>query len=63
MKFSLTANKYSVSDSLDQWLSTFLMFLLFKTVPHIVLTSNHKIVLLLHHNSDFATVINCNVNN
>ena len=44
--------------SLDQWLSTFLMLWPFDTVPHVVLTPNHKVVLLLH-GCNFAS---CNVN-
>ena len=44
---------------LQQWFSTFLMP--FNTIPHVV-TSSHKIISLLLHNYNFATVINCNVN-
>jgi hypothetical protein len=29
-------------------------------VPHVVLTPNHKIILLLLHNCKFATVVNDN---
>ena len=47
----------------EQWFSAFLMPWPFNnTVPHVVVTSNHKIILLLLHNCNFATVINHNVN-
>lgn len=35
----------------------------FHTVPHVVLTPNHTIVLLLLPNRNFATAVNHNVNN
>jgi hypothetical protein len=35
--------------------------ILFKTVPHVVVTANYKILLLLH-NCNFATVLNHNIN-
>ena len=34
----------------------------FNTVLHVVMTPNHKIILLLFHNYNFATVMICNVN-
>ena len=43
---------------LDHWLSTSLMLFPFNTVPHVVVTPNHKIFLLLHHNCTFAIVRN-----
>jgi hypothetical protein len=45
-----------------QWFSTFLILLLRNTVSHAVVTSNHKIILLLFHNCNSATVMNYNVN-
>jgi hypothetical protein len=36
--------------------------LTFNTVPHIAVNPNHKIILLLFHNFNFATVMNHNVN-
>ena len=35
---------------LEQWFSTFLMLQPFNTVPHVVVTPNHTIILLLFHN-------------
>lgn len=40
---------------------TFLMLKPFTLVPHAVVTFHHKIILLLVHNCNFATVINHNV--
>ena len=45
-----------------QWFSTFLMLWPFSTVPYAVVTPNHKIILLLPHNCNFAVIINCNAN-
>jgi hypothetical protein len=47
---------------LEQWLSTFLMLGPFNTVPHVVVTPKHKMISILLHNYNFATVINYNVN-
>lgn len=33
----------------------------FNTVPHIVVTANHKIISLLFQNINFAIIVNCNV--
>ena len=52
----------SVLNTVEQWFSTFLMLRPFNTVPHVVVTSNHKIISLLLHNCNFATVMNYNVN-
>ena len=46
----------------EQWFSTFLILRPFNTVPHLVVTPNHKIILLLIHNCNFATVMNYSVN-
>ena len=46
----------------NQWLSTFLMLRPFNTVPHVVVTSNHKIILLLLHNYSLVTAMNHNAN-
>jgi hypothetical protein len=46
---------------IEQWFLAFPMLQPFNTVPHVVGTPNHKIILLLHSYS-FATVMNCNVN-
>ena len=45
-----------------QWLPTFLMLQPFNTVPHGVVTSNHKTIPLLRHNCNFATIMNHNIN-
>jgi hypothetical protein len=49
---------------LEQWFSTFLVLQLFNTVPHAVVTlpTHRKIILLLLHNCNFASVMNHNVN-
>lgn len=52
----------SSSLSPKQWFSTFPMPHLFKTVPHVVVTSNHEIISLLLHNCNFTTLMNHNVN-
>ena len=46
----------------EQWFSTVWMQRPFNTLPHVVLTPNHEIILLLLHNCNFATVMNSNVN-
>jgi len=46
-------------ENLEQSLSTFLKLQQFNTVNHIVVTLNQEIILLLLHNCNFATVINC----
>lgn len=43
------------------WFSTFLILIPFNTVPHVVVTPDCKILLLLH-NCNFATVMNHNAN-
>ena len=45
---------------LDQWFSTFLMLRPFNTVPHLVVTPNYKVILLLPHNCHLAAVTNHN---
>jgi hypothetical protein len=45
-----------------QWFSTFLMLGPFNTAPHVVVNPNHKIILLLLQNRNFATVMNHDVN-
>lgn len=52
----------AVAEPLGQWLSTFLLLRTFTTVPHVVVTRAMKLFLLLCHNCDFASVMNCNVN-
>jgi hypothetical protein len=47
---------------LVQWFSISLMLRPFNTVLHVVVTLSHKIIVLLLHNSNFATVMNQNVN-
>jgi hypothetical protein len=47
---------------LVQWFSTFLMPWPFNIVPCVVTTFSHKIILLLLHNCNFTTVMNCNIN-
>jgi hypothetical protein len=34
----------------------------FNTVPHVVVTPNHKVIMLLLHNCNFATIMNHHVN-
>lgn len=36
---------------------------LFSTVPDVVMSPKHRIILLLLHNSNFAFVVNCNMQN
>ena len=47
---------------MEQRLSTFPMLQPFNTVPCVVLTPNHKSIVLLSHNCNFATVANRHVN-
>ena len=47
---------------LEKWFSTFLMLQPIKTIPHVVVTPNLKIILLLFHNCNFANDTNGNVN-
>jgi hypothetical protein len=42
---------------LDQWL-----FLMLHTVPHVIVAANIKLVSLLLHNCNLATVMNHNAN-
>lgn len=43
---------------LDQHFSAFFMLLWpFNTVPHVVVTPNHKTISLIFHNCNFATVV------
>ena len=52
----------STQVQLVQWFSTFLMLRPFNAAPHVVVTPNHKIIALMLHNCNFATVMNHNVN-
>lgn len=48
-----------------QWFSIFLILWPLNTVPHVVVTLSHKIILLLLyvcHKYIFSTIMNCNVN-
>ena len=47
---------------LEQWSPTFPMLWPFNTIPHVVVTPNNKIILLLLYNCNFASIMNCNVN-
>lgn len=52
---------YSPADqakTLGQWFSTPLMLVPFNTGPHVVVIPNHKVISLLLHNCNFATVMN-----
>ena len=51
----------ALRDYLEQWFSNVLMLLPFNTVVPVVVTPNHKIILLFH-NCKFAIVTNHNVN-
>lgn len=51
---------WSKAITLGQWVSAFQMLSAFKTVAHVVMTPSHKIILLLSHNCDFATIMNHN---
>ena len=48
--------------ALGQGFSAFLMLWPFSTVLYAVVTLDHKVILLLLHNCNFTTVMNCNVN-
>ena len=58
----LRDSSYYVHNTLDLWVSTFLILQLLNTVSHVVVNPNHKIISLLLHNCNFATVVNHNVN-
>jgi hypothetical protein len=47
---------------LKQLFPTFRVLWPFHTAPYAVITPNHKTILLLFHNYNFATIVNCNVN-
>lgn len=47
---------------LQQWFSAFLKLQPLNTVPHVVVTLNHKIISLPLLNCNSAIVMNCNVN-
>ena len=59
--FSLNPRESGLSSARTVVLNL-LMLRPFSTVPRVVVTPNHKIILLLLHNYNFATVINHNVN-
>ena len=61
-QFYGAASENTQQKTLEQWFSTFLMLQPYKTAPQIVVTSNHKSVLFVFHNCNFATVMNQNVN-
>ena len=44
-----------------QWFSTFLKLQPFNTVPYVVMTPNHRIIPLLLHICNYATVMDHNV--
>jgi hypothetical protein len=50
------------ADTSERWLSVFLMLQPFNTVPHVMLSLDDNIILLLLHNCNFASGMNCNVN-
>jgi hypothetical protein len=50
-----------VGTTLEQWFSSFLMLWALNPVPHVVVTPNRKIILLLRYNCNFAIVMNHNV--
>ena len=62
-------NKYSckfdalsmVRKPLKHWFSSSLMLRPLNTVPHVVVIPRHKIILLLLHSCNFATLVNCNI--
>ena len=56
-----TIHTYYVQNTLDLWVSTFLILQLLNTVSHVVVNPNHKIISLLLHNCNFAAIINNNV--
>lgn len=47
---------------LEQWFSTFIMLRPFNTAPHVVVIPKHKVISLLLHKSNFAIVMDHNVN-
>ena len=47
---------------LEQWFSTFLMLWPFSTVPYVMVIPTVTGFLLLLHNCNFATVMDCNIN-
>jgi hypothetical protein len=47
---------------LEQWFLTFLMLWPFNTIPHDVVTPNHKIILLLLHYCNFTIIMNLIIN-
>lgn len=49
-------------DLLPQWFSAFLIPRAFNTVPHVVATPSHTIILLILHNCNFAIAVDYNVN-
>lgn len=55
---------FSSSDlvRVSKWFSIFLILSPFNTVPHGVVTPDHKIISLLLYNCKFATVMNHNIN-
>jgi hypothetical protein len=64
--FHIIVPRYSLrcgsSDSPEQQFSASLKLQHFNTDPPVVMIPNHKIILLLLHNCNFATVMNHNVN-
>ena len=58
---NLRMSKWRIG-SVMQWFSTLLNLLFCDTVPHVVVTSNHKIISLLFSNCNSATVMNYDVN-
>ena len=59
---SVRAKLHGLLKTLGQWFSTFLMLQLFNTIPQVVVTLTIKLILLILHNSHFATVMNCGIN-
>lgn len=51
----------AVGQNLEQWPSTVRMLRPFKTVAHVVVTSDYKMISLLPHNCNSATAMNHNV--
>jgi hypothetical protein len=60
-KFRHAATPTPPTSLLKQWFSAFLMFQPITSAPHAVVTTNHKVILLLPHNSNFTTVMNWNL--
>ena len=52
----------SLSLTLKQWFSAFPMLRPFNTVPHVVVTPNHKIIFIVISYCIFATVLNHSAN-